>query len=255
MTKVVILFVTVLATTMILFYDQFSMEIGQPSELIHRIRMLVQTEPEKHKDLFPMNSRDYWGTFLVAVGTMIAASGGIGGGGILVPLLILVYDFHPKYAIPLSNFTILGSSITNMILNFSKRHPDADRPLVDWDLILVMEPLTMAGAVRLAIRKSALLSVFLIHLSLFSHVRFYKVVGAFISKVLPDWLLVVSLVILLAYTTYTTVDKGISQWKKETKRFEDAKKSVLVKTIESEIEMSESTGLLAEEGAEKYGKK
>ncbi len=33
------------------------------------------------------------------------------------------------------------------VMNLSKRHPDADRPLVDWDLILVMEPLTMAGAV------------------------------------------------------------------------------------------------------------
>jgi hypothetical protein len=36
----------------------------------------------------------------------------------------------------------------NMILNFPKIHPEARRPLVDWDLILVMEPLTMAGAVR-----------------------------------------------------------------------------------------------------------
>lgn len=67
----------------------------------------------------------------------------------LVPLLILVYGFSPKHAIALSNFCIVGSSITNMAMNLSKRHPVADRPLVDWDLILVMEPLTMAGAVSL----------------------------------------------------------------------------------------------------------
>ena len=66
----------------------------------------------------------------------------------LVPLLILVYGFHPKYAIPLSNFTIVGSSITNMYMNLSKRHPDVDRPLVDWDIILVMEPLTMVSIYR-----------------------------------------------------------------------------------------------------------
>ena len=105
-------------------------------------------ELDRHKDLFPLNHSDYVGTTLVGVGLMIAASGGVGGGGILVPLLIIVYGFHPKYAIPLSNFTILGSSITNMVLNIPKRHPDTVRPLVDWDLILVMEPLTMAGAVR-----------------------------------------------------------------------------------------------------------
>eukprot|EP01035_Chromulina_nebulosa_P017923 gene17923-23544_t len=153
---------------------------------------------------------------------MIAASGGIGGGGILVPLLILVFDFHPKYAIPLSNFTILGSSITNMALNLYKRHPDADRPLVDWDLILVMEPLTMGGAV----------------------------VGAYLSKILPDWILVISLVILLAYTTKTTLDKGIQQFQKETKQQKLEKQSELVKVIKSEDEKgdnSESSSLLKDD--------
>ena len=105
------------------------------------------TEAHRHKDLFPLDNSDYFGTLFVCFGLLIAASGGIGGGGVLVPLLILVYGFSPKFAIPLSNFTIVGSSITNMILNVPKRHPNADRPLVDWDLILVMEPLTMAGAV------------------------------------------------------------------------------------------------------------
>jgi hypothetical protein len=31
------------------------------------------------------------------------------------------------------------------VLNASKRHPLEDRPLVDWDLVLIMEPLTIAG--------------------------------------------------------------------------------------------------------------
>ena len=114
-----------------------------------------------HKDLFPLSSSDYVGSILVFLGLIIAASGGIGGGGILVPLLILVFGFHPKFAIALSNFTIFGSALTNTTLNFPKRHPLADRPLVDWDLILVMEPLTAAGAI----------------------------IGAYMSKVLPDWFL------------------------------------------------------------------
>jgi len=79
---------------------------------------------------------------LATLGLMIAAAGGIGGGGILVPIYILVLRFSPKYAVPLSNITIFGGAITNTFLNMKKRHPLADRPLVDWDLILVMEPLT-----------------------------------------------------------------------------------------------------------------
>lgn len=99
-----------------------------------------------HKPLHPINGWDIAGVSLACIGLMIAAAGGIGGGGILVPLYILVLQFHPKHAIPLSNITIFGGAITNTVLNMSKRHPDADRPLVDWDLILVMEPLTIGGA-------------------------------------------------------------------------------------------------------------
>jgi hypothetical protein len=119
-------------------------------ESVVQLGRRLSEEHAQHKDLFPMDASDYWGTISVVLGLLVAASGGIGGGGILVPLLILIYGFAPKYAVPLSNFTIVGSSITNMVLNIPKRHPDADRPLVDWDLILVMEPLTMAGAVSSA---------------------------------------------------------------------------------------------------------
>lgn len=99
-----------------------------------------------HKPLHPIDGWDLAGVGFACIGLMIAAAGGIGGGGILVPLYILVLQFHPKHAIPLSNITIFGGAITNTMLNLSKRHPDADRPLVDWDLILVMEPLTIGGA-------------------------------------------------------------------------------------------------------------
>ena len=101
---------------------------------------------EEHKPLFPLDRRDFWGFDLAILGLMIAAGGGIGGGGILVPIYILVLGFTPKHAIPLSNITVFGGALANTLLNARKRHPLANRPLVDWDLILVMEPLTIAGA-------------------------------------------------------------------------------------------------------------
>ena len=173
-----------------------------------------------HKDLFPLDASDWYGTVLIALGLMIAASGGIGGGGIVVPLLILVYGFHPKHAIALSNFTILGSSITNMVMNVVKSHPTANRPLVDWDLILVMEPLTMIGAV----------------------------VGAIVGKILPDWILTLSLVTLLAHTTYTTLEKAKSQYEKETKQLlaneSNGSKSLIRQVIEEDDEENETEGFL-----------
>lgn len=54
--------------------------------------------------------------------------------------------FTAPQAVALSNITILGGSLANFIANSSKRHPSLDRPLIYWDLILVMEPTTMLGA-------------------------------------------------------------------------------------------------------------
>jgi len=208
--QIVVVYVAVVAVVLVGMTSQSGRETA-----IDIGRRLSETYVQ-HKDLLPLDASDYWGTFAVTLGLLVAAAGGIGGGGILVPLLMLIYGFSPKYAVPLSNFTIVGSSITNMVLNIPKRHPDADRPLVDWDLILVMEPLTMAGAI----------------------------VGAFVSKVVPDWILVISLVILLAYTTHTTLEKGFSQYKKETLYFENLKKSELTKAIEEDEDKGERESLI-----------
>ena len=44
-------------------------------------------------------------------------------------------------------YVILGGAIANNILNASKVHPNhTERPLIDWDLILQLEPMTIGGA-------------------------------------------------------------------------------------------------------------
>jgi hypothetical protein len=93
----------------------------------------------------------------------------------------------------LSNITIFGGALANMMLNVHKRHPLADRPLVDWDLILVMEPLTIAGAL----------------------------VGAFLNKILPELLLTVMLVILLTFTAYESLKKATKMYQAETRKLRE----------------------------------
>ena len=149
-------------------------------------RMLKNTE-HGHKMLFPLNLWDYLGSFLAAIGLILAASGGIGGGGIVVPVLILIFHFHSKQAIPLSNVATFGGSISNMILNIPKRHPDADRPLLDWSLISIMQPLTLAGAI----------------------------IGTYLSVLFPDFILGILLVIVLSYTAYLILNKAMEQYRKE----------------------------------------
>lgn len=52
---------------------------------------------ENHPSLFPLTTADRLGFFLAIIGLMIAAGGGIGGGGILVPIYILIMGFSPKH--------------------------------------------------------------------------------------------------------------------------------------------------------------
>jgi uncharacterized membrane protein YfcA len=146
---------------------------------------------EEHDPLFPLTQNDFIGFGLAVLGLVVAAGGGIGGGGILVPIYILVMGFTPKHAIPLSNVTVLGGAIANTLLNTPKRHPLADRPLVDWDLILVMEPLTIAGALM----------------------------GALLNKVLPETFLIFLLVVLLSITAQNSLKKAFKMYAKETQAF------------------------------------
>lgn len=101
-----------------------------------------------HKDLFPLDSNDCIGSVIIFLGLVIATSGGIGGGGIIVPVLLLFFNFDSRHAIPLSNITIFGASIVNLLFNARKQHPLRKESLIDWDAVLVMEPLTMIGKRR-----------------------------------------------------------------------------------------------------------
>jgi uncharacterized membrane protein YfcA len=132
--------------------------------------------------------------------------------------------FSPKHAIPLSNVTVLGGAVANTILNTRKRHPLADRPLVDWDLILVMEPLTIGGAL----------------------------IGAFLNKLLPEQFLVIMLVALLSFTAYTSLTKAIRMYKKETRAMRAQSRSSSF-GVEKESELTRMVSQKEDEDDEEAG--
>ena len=137
------------------------------------------TEEGELKPLFPLAADDYIGFIAAVVALLVAAGGGIGGGGLLVPIFLLVMDFPVKHAVSLSNVTVFGGAVANALLNAKKTHPLANRPLIDWNLLAMMEPLTMVGAL----------------------------IGADLNEILPDVVVVVLLVLLLGYTGVRTLEK------------------------------------------------
>ncbi|KAG7385896.1 hypothetical protein PHYPSEUDO_000958 [Phytophthora pseudosyringae] len=133
------------------------------------------------KNLFaPFTYNDLLTTLIAFTCTALGAGGGIGGGGLLVPMYILA-GLNPKHAIPLSKVTIFGSAVAMYVVNFRRKHPlNRNRPLIDFGLVGLMEPTTLIGTVF----------------------------GVMLNHIFPNWLILVLLVTLLSFITYKTVVKG-----------------------------------------------
>jgi len=87
------------------------------------------------------------GIILITLGAVGAAGGGIGGGGLYVPLLIIVIGFSTKEAVPISQGCIVGAAMAHLILNAPKKHPLLDVPVIDYAALLVLEPMLLAGSI------------------------------------------------------------------------------------------------------------
>eukprot|EP01130_Rhizamoeba_saxonica_P010312 TRINITY_DN4220_c0_g1_i3.p1 TRINITY_DN4220_c0_g1~~TRINITY_DN4220_c0_g1_i3.p1 ORF type:complete len:420 (-),score=54.50 TRINITY_DN4220_c0_g1_i3:554-1813(-) len=115
------------------------------------------------------------------IGGSIAAGGGIGGGGVFVPVLILVGRFSPKDAVPLSNCLIGGASIANYLQMGRYKHPTANRPLIYYNLAMLMQPLALGGTV----------------------------IGVILNEIFPDWLTLALLMLTLTVTIIRTSKKWL----------------------------------------------
>mmetsp|Transcript_7424 Transcript_7424/g.16833 ORF Transcript_7424/g.16833 Transcript_7424/m.16833 type:complete len:511 (-) Transcript_7424:177-1709(-) len=156
---------------------------------VHRRLTTLLDEDQALPPIFPFRwPQDYLGFGCAILGLLLAAGGGIGGGGILVPTYILVLEFPVKHAIPLASVTVLGGAIANNALNIRKVHPDhPERPAIDWDLILLLQPATIAGAL----------------------------IGADLNEELPEIALLVLMLLLLSVTAYKTLSKAFKMYREE----------------------------------------
>lgn len=212
----------------------------------------------EHKPLWPLDARNYAAGALGALALIAAALGGIGGGGILLPIYLLVLDFRVKQAVALANATIFGGwsivvvrifslqdgrvskaplnfiryktggSIANIAHAARRRHPYADRPSTNWTLIMLFEPLVILGSV----------------------------LGSFGNKLLPDALLQVILVALYGLLSITTSRKAVAQvhteggWRSLFKSrppstHGDGGNLTWSSDVDEEVKQEETTGLLA----------
>ncbi|KAL4087448.1 hypothetical protein PRIC1_013340 [Phytophthora ramorum] len=141
-----------------------------------------------------MDTYDALAIAFMVIGLAVSSAGGVGGGVIMVPAMVLIMSFDIKRATPISNMAILGGAVANAWFNMRKRHPTVDRPLIDPELALGMIPVVIGGTV----------------------------LGALINKLIPSYVLSLLFVVVLAVGGSRTLLKGIRLHKKEVAKTKEA---------------------------------
>ncbi len=141
-----------------------------------------------HKDLFPLSSIDYLLGVLIVIATMLSSIGGIGGGGLLLPVFILIGSFGIDYSIPLTIVTVAGTSFVKFIVFFQKKHNlSFKRDMIDYLLVMIIVPFDSS----------------------------LSFVGYVLNVTSPLWFLTINIFIVLSIMTTKMFCRGIELYKLE----------------------------------------
>ena len=142
----------------------------------------------RHKNIFPFLTEEIAGIIILPILLGISNIGGIGGGGLIIPVSIALFGFSTREAIAVSNATIFGGSIVRFFLfSIHERHPNKNTTIINYTVANVMMPVVLTG------------SYF----------------GAVLNIVVPEPFLGITMTLLLIYLTYTTTKRGIKMHREE----------------------------------------
>ena len=143
--------------------------------------------------MFPLGASEYVGAILTPLILFLSQTGGLSGGGTLIPVMILFFGFDTKQAIALSNFSICLSSYARFFQHFNKSHPlkEGKGVLVDYSIASIMLPMIVLGAT----------------------------LGVMVNKVIPALFIALILFILLAIMSIMTTKKLRRIQREEREKF------------------------------------
>lgn len=134
---------------------------------------------------------------LCFVAASISSAGGIGGGGLFIPILTIVSGLDLKTASSFSAFMVTGGSIANVFCNLLSACPRyGGKTLIDFDIALLSQPSMLLGVS----------------------------VGVICNVVFPEWLITILFAIFLGWSTFKTCKNGVLCWELES---EELRRNVL----------------------------
>lgn len=139
------------------------------------------------------------------IAASISSAGGIGGGGLFIPILTLVAGLDLRTASALSAFMVTGGSVANVMYNMCIRSTKfGGKTLIDYDIALLSEPCMLLGVS----------------------------LGVICNLVFPEWLITILFALFLAWSTSMSCKNGFLYWKMESEEL-----------MRNDCESLENTGL------------
>ncbi|KAF5728999.1 hypothetical protein HS088_TW21G01156 [Tripterygium wilfordii] len=154
-------------------------------------KWVVHYETQTQKMTLKMGAPMVMAGILCFIAASISSAGGIGGGGLFIPILMILAGLDLKTASSFSAFMVTGGSTANFICNlFIRSAKFGGKGLIDYDIALLSEPCMLLGV-------SA---------------------GVICNRVFPEWLITILFVVFLAWSTFKTCRNGILLWKFESEQ-------------------------------------
>ena len=132
-----------------------------------------------HKSFLPPTNEEIIGALSIVVGSAISNAGGIGGGGLLIPILILILKFSTNEAIPISKLMIFTGAVTAFIMGLKNKHPNRNGIPLDVNVAGLLIPMLLFGTM----------------------------VGVSLNKVMPPSIILICLTFVLIVNTVKTFYK------------------------------------------------
>jgi len=128
------------------------------------------TETCVHKEIFPMTAREIFGTILIIIFSGLCTSGGMGGGGVYTPILLIVFSYESSKAIMLVYSMIFGGSLGNFLNVAYQKDIDTGKQVILYDFALIVTPLMVLGS-TIGILVNKVIASFITICALFSVVQ------------------------------------------------------------------------------------
>lgn len=127
-------------------------------------------------------------TLLVMFASGVAAIAGVSGGGVFVPIFLILSSVLPESAVPLSQCLTACGSLVNVLTFLNQRYPGTHAGAkIDYDCVALFQPMLVLGVI----------------------------LGVFLHEVVPRWLVLLLLCLTLATALWRVAAKGIQQFQDE----------------------------------------